>query len=141
MIKTARAVIIDGDKLLVFFRRKVMDGKIITYYAIPGGHVENGETLEETVIRELKEEMNLDIELVCYLGKIEVDNKEEYYYHAKIVGGEIKFGGEELDRCNDNNYYEIRWLDINNLNNSNIRAVDLIKKVIRWSYGNWYIFK
>ena len=130
MKKTSRAVIIKDNKLLVFFRRKIKDGREIIYYAIPGGHVEENETCEDTVLRELKEEMNLDIEILDYLGKLVVDNQEEYYYHCEIVGGEIQFGGEELDRCDDNNYYEIRWLPISELDNSGIRALELIKKVI-----------
>lgn len=40
MKKTSRAVIIKDNKLLVFFIRKVRDGKIVTYYAIPGGYLE-----------------------------------------------------------------------------------------------------
>lgn len=130
MEKTARAIIIEKEGLLVFFRRKIREGKEITYYALPGGHVEGNDTYEETVIRELKEEMNLDIEIVSYLGKLLVDNREEHYYHAKIVGGKLQFGGEELERNNGSNYYEIRWLPINELDNSEIRALDLIKKVI-----------
>lgn len=130
MKKTVRAVIVDNDKMLVFYRRRIRNGEEVTYYAIPGGHVEDGETLEDTVIRELKEEMNLDIELLSYLGKIIVDNQEEHYYHAKIVGGKLQFGGEELERCSEDNYYEIRWLSTGALDNSNIRAIDLIKRVI-----------
>ena len=130
MNKTARAVIIANNKLLVFFRRKIIDGKEITYYAIPGGHVEDNETCEETVVRELKEEMNLDIEILGYLGKLVIDNQEENYYHCEIIDGEIQFGGEELDRCSDNNYYEIRWLSISELDDSGIKALDLIKKVL-----------
>ena len=132
MRKTARAIIIDNDKLLVFFRRKIRDGIEVTYYAIPGGHVEDGESCEETVVRELKEEMNLDIEIISYLGEICVDDQEENYYYAKIIGGELQFGGEELDRNCEENYYEIRWLPISELDNSGIRAVDLIKKVLEY---------
>ena len=134
MGKTARAIIFKDNQLLVFFRRKIKDGKEITYYAIPGGHVEGTETFEETVIRELKEEMNLDIELLGYLGKLIDGEREEHYYHAKIVGGELQFGGEELDRNNSNNYYEIRWLSLNDLDNSDIRAIDLIKKAMKLEY-------
>ena len=130
MNKTSRAIIIENNKLLVFFRRKLKDGKYITYYAIPGGHVEDDETYEETVIRELKEEMNLDIEIISYLGELEAYNQIEYYYHAKIVGGMLQFGGEELERNNDDNYYEIRWLDTNEIENSDIRAISLLRKVI-----------
>ena len=134
MEKTARAIVFDDDKLLVFFRRKVKDGKEITYYALPGGHVEGDESFIETVVRELKEEMNLAINVLGYLGKLDVDNREEHYYHAKIVGGELQFGGEELDRNSSDNYYEIRWLPINELDNSGIRAIDLVKKAIRREY-------
>lgn len=130
MVKTARAIIFENDKLLVFFRRRIKDGKEITYYAIPGGHVEDNETLEETCLREIKEELNLDIEILGYLGKLIVNDCEEYYYHSKIVGGELQFGGEELERNSFNNYYEIRWLTRNEINNSDIRALDLVKKVM-----------
>lgn len=130
MKETVRAIIIKDNKLLVFFRRKLKDNKYITYYAIPGGHVEENESYEETVIRELKEEMNLDIEVVKYLGKLEAYNQIEYYYYAKIVGGELVFGGEELERNNYDNYYEIRWIDIDDAINSNITAIEFIKKVV-----------
>lgn len=130
MEKTVRAVIIEDNKLLVFFRRKLVNNKMITYYALPGGHLEENETLEETVIRELKEEMNVDIKILDYLGMIKVDGVLEYYYNAKIVGGNIEFGGEELERCNENNYYEIRWLGLDELDNSGIRTLELVKKVL-----------
>lgn len=130
MRKTVRAIIIEDNKLLVFFRRKLKDNKYITYYALPGGHVEDSESYEETVIRELKEEMNLDIEIVKYLGKLEAYNQIEYYYSAKIVGGELVFGGEELERNNYDNYYEIRWIDIDEAMNSNITAIEFIKRVV-----------
>ena len=130
MKKTVRAIIIENNKLLVFFRRKLKDGEYITYYAIPGGHVEEDETNEETVMRELKEEMNLDIEIVKYLGELDAYNQKEYYYHAKIIGGELRFGGEELERNNDNNYYEIRWITMDEALKSDITAIDFIKEVI-----------
>ena len=134
MSKTSRAIIIKDNKLLVFFRRRIVNGKEITYYAIPGGHVENGETLEETCIREIKEELNLDITLLEYLGKLVVDDIEEHYYHAKIVDGEICFGGEELERQSYDNYYEIRWISIGDIDNSGIRAIHLIKKAVGLVY-------
>jgi ADP-ribose pyrophosphatase YjhB (NUDIX family) len=37
-------------------------------WAIPGGFVDYGETLEEAAVREAKEETNLDVELVSQLG-------------------------------------------------------------------------
>ena len=129
-MRKTRAIIFQDGKLLVFFRRKIRDGIETIYYAIPGGHVEGEETCEETVIRELKEEMNLDIEIIDFLGKLEIDNQEENYYFAKIVGGELCFGGEELERNSDSNYYEIQWLSLEDIENSSIRAIEFIRKAI-----------
>jgi ADP-ribose pyrophosphatase YjhB (NUDIX family) len=136
MEKTSRVVIIDDGKLIAFFRRKIKDGKEITYYAIPGGHVEGNESSEETAIREIKEELNLDIEILGYLGKLVVGNKQDDYYHAKIVGGKLQFGGEELDRNSEENYYEVRMLPLEELDNSDIRALDLVKRAITCEYEN-----
>lgn len=134
MKKTARVIIIDDDKLLVFFRRKEIDGNIYTYYAIPGGHLEDNETLEETAIREIKEEMNLDIEILGYLGNLVIDNQEENYYHGKIIGGKLQKGCEALDGNSDSNYYEIRWLPISELDNSGIRALSLVRRALNNEY-------
>lgn len=136
MEKTSRVVIIDDGKLIVFFRRKIKDGKEITYYAIPGGHVEGNETSEETAIREIKEELNLDVQILGYLGKLVVGDKQDDYYHAKIVGGKLQFGGEELDRNSYENYYEVRMLPLEEIDNSDIRALDLVKKAITCDYEN-----
>ena len=50
---SSRAVIVENDKVLTMFRRKIKDGKVKEYYVIPGGGQDDGEALEETVIREL----------------------------------------------------------------------------------------
>ena len=49
------AVVMKDNKVLV---QREKDG---TEYALPGGHVKIGETLEEGLIREMREEMGADI--------------------------------------------------------------------------------
>ena len=84
---SSRAIIIENNKLLTFFRRKNKDGKIKEYYSLPGGGQEKGETLEENVIRELKEEFNVDIKIIDYLGKKESDNYIEHFFYCTIING------------------------------------------------------
>ena len=66
---SSRAIIIENGKILTMFRRVLRNGVIKEYNAIPGGGQENGETLEQNVTRELKEEMNIDIEILGILEK------------------------------------------------------------------------
>ena len=93
MRKTARAIIFKDNKLLVFFRRKIKDGNEITYYAIPGGHVEGNETCEETVIRELKEEIRKSkAERVCANCGAAI---EENTIFCPICGQKLEFTSED----------------------------------------------
>ena len=128
---SSRAIIIEDGKLLTMFRRKIKkDGSVKEYYVIPGGGLEESETLEENVIRELKEEFNVDIEIVKFLSTEEYDDTIANYFLCKIVNGTPKLGGEELDRMTPENYYEIRYIDLNDIDNYDINAKDIIKKVI-----------
>ena len=90
---SSRAIIIEDGKLLTMFRRKIKkDGSVKEYYVIPGGGLEESETLEENVIRELKEEFNVDIEIVKFLSTEEYDDTIANYFLCKIVNGTPKLG-------------------------------------------------
>lgn len=128
---SSRAIIIEDGKLLAMFRRKIKkDGSIKEYYVIPGGGLEEGETLEENVIRELKEEFNVDIEIVKFLGTEEYDDTIANYFLCKIINGEPRLGGEELERMTQENYYEIRYIDLKDIDNYDINAKNLIKGIL-----------
>lgn len=105
MRDSARAVIIRDRKVLTMFRRKIKDGAVNEYYVIPGGGIEEGETEEETVVRELQEEMSVEVEIVDFLGKEETKNGNAYYYLCKIKDdAEPRLGGEELERMTEDNF-------------------------------------
>ena len=68
--ESSRAVIIDNNRVLTMFRRKIDEvGNKNEYYAIPGGGIEENETMEKAVVRELQEELNVKIKILGYLGK------------------------------------------------------------------------
>lgn len=130
---SSRAIIIENNKLLTFFRRKNKDGKIKEYYSLPGGGQEKGETLEENVIRELKEEFNVDIKIIDYLGKKESDNYIEHFFYCTIINGISKLSGEELERNCQDNYYELRYIDINEIDKIDIFYKDMINKAVTYA--------
>lgn len=123
---SARAIIFDDDYFYALFRRKIKDGNVHEYYSIPGGGVEGNETLEDTVKRELKEELNVDIDLFGFLGSLETDTCIFNYYHAKIIKGTPTLGGEELLRNCKENYYKIRKINIKDIEKLDILGKEYI---------------
>ena len=95
----------DGHFLMV---EGLRDGKLIR--AFPGGLVEYGESLEEGLKREVKEEIGLDIEVlgVGFATKYIHPSGDEnvgIYYRAKILKGIVKLGRE-----NDTVFTGVKWL-------------------------------
>lgn len=64
------------------------------YYTFPGGGLEVGESLEEGVIREIKEEFGIDIKVVkkMYEMQSEKFDQKEYYFLCEYIGGEFGTG-------------------------------------------------
>jgi len=127
-----RAIIIDNDEVILMYRNKLVNGELKKYYAIPGGGQEENETIEECVIREVKEELSLDVEIIRYLDKVEDERNIGYIYQVKIIGGELKLGGEELEQNNKDNYYEPRRIKLKDIDNIELykENKELIKRCI-----------
>jgi len=101
--RTATAIIpFPPDKILLI-KRKTVPFK--GYWALPGGRVDPGETVEQTIVREVKEETGLDVTLIRKVGEYHeqgVQGGFEYDYYpacflVKIVGGEIVKQESEIE--------------------------------------------
>ncbi len=112
-------MVLRGDALLVMFRRR--DGR--EYYTFPGGMVEEGESSEETVVREIAEETSIavTVERLCYelywSGDIS-RNAREYFYLCTYTHGEPALAAESIERkINDSekNFFEPRLVTISDL--------------------------
>lgn len=75
------------------------------YYTFPGGGLEEGETLEEGTIREIKEELGIEVKVIKKLYEMKSDkfNQKEIFYLCEYVNG--KFGtGDGPEFSNDPKY-------------------------------------
>lgn len=85
------------------------------YWSFPKGHVEKGETEEQTAIREIKEETGLDVEIVdsfrevsdyCPFGRIK---KRVVFFMAQTFSTDVKVQKEEID--------SYIWVDLEDVHN------------------------
>jgi 8-oxo-dGTP diphosphatase len=53
--------------------------------ALPGGFVDVGERVEEALRREMKEEINLDVEIIKLLGVYSDPNRDPRFHTASVV--------------------------------------------------------
>ena len=94
-------------------------------YGFPKGHQEKGETLNETAIREIKEEIGIDIELLDDFKK-EIfytlpigNNKQAIYFLATYNNQELKPQEGEINKIMLLSYKEaynlINFVDVKNI--------------------------
>ncbi len=72
--------------------------KVYGLWNFPAGRVDVGDTIEETAIKEAREETGFEVELIRKIG-IHQETATEAVKHAfevRIIGGELKFSPEEL---------------------------------------------
>jgi len=119
MRRCARALIVNEEgKLLVFERnRRTAFGKNLHYFSIPGGGIEEDETPEQAVVRELSEEMCVTIQaqqLVLHQTDA-LDQRENFYFTARIVEGVPTFNLESEEAQKKHflpNSYRVAWVNL-----------------------------
>ena len=112
-------ILINDNKILLQKRKgsKLWPG----YYALPAGHIDEGETQYDALVREAKEELGIEINpndiinnfVVLRRNFFEIDGKIlepyiDYYFEIKKYNGVPKI--IEEDKCD-----ELLWADVNNL--------------------------
>jgi len=77
MIEVVAAVVVRGGKYMI--ARRAAGKHLAGYWEFPGGKIEEGETPEESLQREMREEFDVHAEIGEYLG----DNIHDY--GSKVV--------------------------------------------------------
>lgn len=129
-------VIKDGKVLLI---RRIKKGG--EYFVFPGGKIEEDETPEHAVVRELKEETTLDIKINRLLfnlvnqfdeyGGYHKGYPNEHYFLVTDFDGTVELGGPEKIKMNEDNQYHLEWHELHNIQNlSQLYPADAVKKII-----------
>ncbi len=127
------ALIINNKNETLLTKRTPKSRNQAGLWSKPGGMVEFNESVEDALIREVKEELGVDIELIRPLGFTNhILNSEDQHwvaihYLAKIIKGEPCI--MEPDKIE-----EIKWFNFNNLpDNITQTTKDPIRDYLGWA--------
>jgi len=111
-INVVAAVIRDGDRIFATQRGY---GKYKDYWEFPGGKIEENETPEEALKREIREELDTEISVGELIETIEYDYPEFHLcmkcYWAKVVSGSLSLKEHEAAKwLTSSELYSVDWL-------------------------------
>lgn len=118
------AVIFNNDKLLITQRKRGTNQEL--KWEFPGGKLEEGESPEECLVREIKEELGIDIE---------VRDSFDIVYHQYpsitilLLAYKCSFKCGELEAIECNDY---RWINIEEIDKYQFAEADIpiVNKII-----------
>lgn len=121
-VKVAAAIIQNGDKIFATQRGY---GEFKDGWEFPGGKIEPGETLEQALIREIREELDTEIEIGKLFDIVEYDyphfHLTMYCFLCKIKSGSLTLKEHEAARwLTRENIDSVEWLPAD---------LDLIRKL------------
>lgn len=112
---SCRAIIIKDNKILLVHRKKKKDNETYReYYVVPGGKQELNESDEDTLKREIIEEIGIKIEPKQKIleFKSDYDDSIQKFYYCMYSDGEINTGnGPEFDNIKLGEIFKIEEID------------------------------
>lgn len=99
-----------------------------TFYSIPSCGIEDGETPEQTAIRELKEECGLDGVIIRKLAEVYNHERTEYSFWVSVPKEQEAIKGYDPEEpVDDQPIKEVRWMNLNEMSEKD--------RAFMWRYG------
>lgn len=115
-VKVVAAVICDSfyEKKQIFATARGY-GEFKGQWEFPGGKIESGETSQQALIREIKEELETEIRVGDLIGTIEYDYATFHLsmdcFWCEVIEGELKLLEAESARwLTKDTLYDVQWL-------------------------------
>ena len=124
----AGIVLIEDGKVVLIERHRAG----LHYFTFPGGGVEDGETVEEAAIREMKEETGLSVEAIRKIAEIQFNGNPQSYFLAKRIGGEFGSGAGEEYGAYDPKHgtYHPLWMPVSEILTNNVLPREVAEIVL-----------
>ena len=126
-IEVVAAIIIKDRKILATQRNKSKFNYISYKYEFPGGKIEDGEELEEAIIREIKEELGVKIEVKKFFMTVNYKYPDfiltMHSFICEIVEGKVEL----------KEHIASKWLEKSELKNLDWANADLpiVEKLVK----------
>lgn len=125
-VKVVAAVIRDGDKIFATQRGY---GEYKDGWEFPGGKIEEGETPEEALVREIREELDTEIEVGEELAGIEYDYPTFHLsmrcYWCSVISGDLVLKEHEAAKwLTKDDIDSVNWLP------ADVSIIERIRKQI-----------
>jgi 8-oxo-dGTP diphosphatase len=121
---TADGLVIKNDKILLIRRG---NEPFKDMYALPGGFLEYGETMEDCVVREVKEETGIITDIIQLSGVFSSPDRDPRghfvtaVYHLRPTGGKLRAGDDAA---------AAKWFDLDALPEMAFDHADIVKEFI-----------
>lgn len=121
-----RSVVFVVRNKRILMEKLCYDGR--TFYSIPGGGIEDGETPEQTAIRELKEECGLDGVIIKKLAEIYNNERTEYSFEVRVPENQNAVKGYDPEEpLDDQPIKDVIWMDLHEISEKD--------RAFMWRYG------
>lgn len=126
IVNVSAAIIIKGNRVFVTERSY---GEFKDMWEFPGGKIEDGESPEDTVVREIKEELNTEIKVESFIGKVEHDY-DTFHLSMNCFLCSIVSGKLELLEHEDSSWVGVEKLDSVNFLPADRKILPKIKELL-----------
>jgi 8-oxo-dGTP pyrophosphatase MutT (NUDIX family) len=135
MRNRAGIILIEENKLALIERHRA--GR--HYFSFPGGGIDEGESPQQSAIREAEEELGILVEIKQKVVELVFNEKAQHYFLVEKISGEFGTGtGEEYGEYNPTHgTYQPVWMPLTDVLNNNVLPRELADWVVRFAKEGW----